>query len=729
MSSMPMMPGSDILFEIAARATVLLTVALVLAWLARRRCAGVRHMLWTMAFALLVALPLLKLFAPAWEVSLLPAGGPPIEPPTIVAPAPGASTESISLPAANPPSPGARPAATPPMEAPAAGWMIPFPLLLWGLGCTVSLISLAVGRARFRALIRLAQPVRDPVWLRQVDAIRERVGLRSGVRLYLTERAGPPMTGGLWRPAVLLPASAVNWAVGRRRAVLMHEIIHVRRRDTLRQLLIRAALAIYWFHPLAWLASRLAASAREEACDEEVLARGTRASEYAGHLLAASAGVSPGPSVLSLPLVRHSRSQLERRILSVLNPRRPRRSAAATAVLFATIGCVGVSTAVTHPVRDSSQEEQFVGLLPADQTLDGRTFGKIISVRELSDGRILLSDMGERERYLYLADPRTDEVRSLGRIGDGPGEFRYPGFLYPLGPDSTLFTDQYTHRAFLVADGDHPETLDAGTLLIARLGAEPPWGADRFGRVLGVEGFGHPGDRLLMSRVEADSSRILLTTGNVMDWEPGSQETIATVGAQGRFGESRQLRFGQWYYTSPLATEGQAWLFWDGWVAVAHPDPYRVDWRRPDGGWVRGAPLPFDRVPATDWQKCFAATGDRDRDACDSPGLAMYVDLPSPDHIPPFVMARHDRTTPGGIAVQPAPSGMLLIQRTLMADAPGRRYDVIDRTGSLRGTIRLPENRTIVGSGSSSLYVATKHYPDGVTLSRHPWPDHYGARQ
>ncbi len=64
-----------------------------------------------------------------------------------------------------------------------------------------------------------------------------------------------------------------------------------------------------------------------------------------------------------------------------------------------------------------------------------------------------------------------------------------------------------------------------------------------------------------------------------------------------------------------------------------------------------------------------------------------------------------------------------------MADAPGRRYDVIDRTGSLRGTIRLPENLTIVGSGSSSVYVVTKDDPDGLTLSRHPWPDHYGARQ
>ena len=725
---MSMMPGSDSLLEVAARATVLLSVALVLAWLARRRPAGVRHLLWTMTFALLVALPVLNLFGPAWEVSIMPAasGSPLFEPPAIVAPAPGASAESISMPAPSPRSLGARSAATPPAEAPSSRQRISLPLLLWGLGCAGSLATLVVGRVRFGRLVRLAYPVRDPVWLREVDAIRERVALRGGVRLYLTERANTPMTGGLWRPAVLLPASAVNWSLGRLRAVLMHEIIHVRRRDTLRQLLIRVALAMYWFHPFAWLASRLAASAREEACDEEVLARGTRASEYAGHLLSVSSGMSPGPAVLSLPLVRHSRSQLERRIVSVLNPRRPRRSAATTAVLLTAIGGAGISAAGTHPIRDSSEDEPIVGLSPAEGTLDGRKFGRIRSVRELADGRVLVSDLVKRR--LYVADFGSDEVRSLGRIGDGPGEFRSAGFLYPLGPDSTLFTDQSTHRAFLVVGDGHPETLDATTSLIARLSTEPPWGADRFGRVLGVEGFGYSGD-WLPSRVEADSLRILLTTGNVIDWEPGKHEPIAEFGGQGRFGGWRQVQFGRVYYTSPLATEGQAWLFWDGWVAVAHPDPYRVDWRRPDGEWVRGAALPFDRVPATDWQKCFSATGDRNRDACDSPGLAKYVELPSPDHVPPFVMARHDRTTPGGIAVQPAPNGMLLIQRTLMADAPGRRYDVIDRTASLRGTIRLPENRTIVGSGSSSVYVVTADSDDDLTLTRHPWPDHYGARQ
>ena len=79
----------------------------------------------------------------------------------------------------------------------------------------------------------------------------------------------------------------------------MHEMIHVRRRDVLRQLMARFVLALYWFHPLSWVAARLAAIASEEACDQEVLTLGTRPSVYAGHLLALAGTTSTYRSVLT----------------------------------------------------------------------------------------------------------------------------------------------------------------------------------------------------------------------------------------------------------------------------------------------------------------------------------------------------------------------------------------------------------------------------------------------
>ena len=172
---------------------------------------------------------------------------------------------------------------------------------------------------------------------------------------------------------------------------------------------------------------------------------------------------------------------------------------------------------------------------------------------------------------------------------------------------------------------------------------------------------------------------------------------------------------------SPLASEGQAWLFADGWVALAHPNPYRVDWLRPGGEWLRGALLSVAPAAATREEQCLAITR-RSEGECDPD---LYAGWPS--RVPPFSMVVDQGwNTPGGTALQPGPHGQLLIRRTPTTAAPGTRYDVVDRTGTLRGAIRMPEGATIVGFGLQSLYVVQKDEMDLLTLSRHQWPAELG---
>ena len=295
-----LLPDSLNMLGLVVRATILLSAALALAWLVRKGPAGIRHLLWTMTFALLLGLPAFGLLGPSWELSILPShSSVPQQLPSEAAPVDGASNEFISLPAPDPPLSDAGSTAVPVGEPLSPSRSIPFPLLLWGVGCAAALASLAVGWLRFARLVRVAQPLRDPIRLRQAEAVRQRLGIRSDVRLFLSPAATTPMTGGLWKPVVLLPGSAAGWSPERWRAVLTHEMIHVCRRDVLRQLMARAVLSLYWFHPLSWVAARFAAIASEEACDEEVLALGTRPSEYATHLLSLAGGMSAHQPVLS----------------------------------------------------------------------------------------------------------------------------------------------------------------------------------------------------------------------------------------------------------------------------------------------------------------------------------------------------------------------------------------------------------------------------------------------
>ena len=288
---------------LVARATLVLSLALAVAWLARRGSARTLHMLWTTTFVLLLALPALSLLGPSWALPILPArdAGAGLsalaeatgevsaaETPREMAGSPVLSGPAREIEGSNA-EPGSFNVDPSTRQSRASAFSVPpspaaIAFLIWALGSTAALISLAVGALRFRRLVRRASPLGDPAWVRQTDTIRRRLGVRAEVRLLSGENVPTPMTGGLWNPVILLPSAAENWTPDRRAVVLAHELVHVRRRDAFRQVVGRAVVAFYWFHPLSWLASRFATVASERSCDEEVLALGARPSEYARHL-------------------------------------------------------------------------------------------------------------------------------------------------------------------------------------------------------------------------------------------------------------------------------------------------------------------------------------------------------------------------------------------------------------------------------------------------------------
>jgi BlaR1 peptidase M56 len=113
-----------------------------------------------------------------------------------------------------------------------------------------------VGRIALRRWARGAGPIVGDEWITLLDDLSTRLGLTRRVTLLRHDRAAMPMTWGWIRPAILLPAEALSWSIDRRHDVLLHELAHVRRLDCLTQMIARVACAVYWFHPLAWVAER-----------------------------------------------------------------------------------------------------------------------------------------------------------------------------------------------------------------------------------------------------------------------------------------------------------------------------------------------------------------------------------------------------------------------------------------------------------------------------------------
>lgn len=213
---------------------------------------------------------------------------------------------------------------------------------VWSLGFIFILGRLLMGMLWIRWMSRKAQPVTDVYWVTLCSDICERFQISRPVRLWKGTNATTPMTWGVFRPVVLLPEESKDWSEEKCRVVLMHELAHVKRKDTLTQMIAQVACALFWFNPLVWVAAYKLRVEREHACDDQVLQLGTLASDYAGHLLdiARSLRSAKVASLATIAMAR--RSQLEGRLLAILDPKLNRRALSPMVIGFIAIVMVVV---------------------------------------------------------------------------------------------------------------------------------------------------------------------------------------------------------------------------------------------------------------------------------------------------------------------------------------------------------------------------------------------------
>lgn len=105
-----------------------------------------------------------------------------------------------------------------------------------------------------------------------VSYIRFIRGLIGGMRLqknvYLAERIRAPFTLGLFSPKIYLPLSLPEEYY---EYIILHEQVHISRKDVWMKYLAIGFLGLFWFQPLLWFAFRLVMNDMEEACDETVI--------------------------------------------------------------------------------------------------------------------------------------------------------------------------------------------------------------------------------------------------------------------------------------------------------------------------------------------------------------------------------------------------------------------------------------------------------------------------
>lgn len=330
------------LLEVSLRGSLLIVIAWAATRLLHRGSAAIRHLIWASALGGMLLIPLLGAIVPSVRLSVLPTL------PTLAPTPPSPPTQpfaTVRAPSSIPIAPEIAPtdvssrqntrAATAPAPSLSTTQLLP---LLWAIGAVLLLLRLVLGMVRVAVWTRRARSIDDGGWLTLVHRLASELRITRPITLLRSDRACVPMTWGIVYPTVLLPADADEWTAERRTIVLLHELAHVKRLDAFTQIVVQIAVSAFWFNPLVWLAARHMRTEREHACDDFVLQGGARASDYAQDLLqiARSLGDSSAPAAAALAMAR--RSEIEGRLLAILDPKTNRRHVSRIRLVVASAG-------------------------------------------------------------------------------------------------------------------------------------------------------------------------------------------------------------------------------------------------------------------------------------------------------------------------------------------------------------------------------------------------------
>lgn len=213
--------------------------------------------------------------------------------------------------------------------------------------------------------------------------------------VYLVQNLRTPFAMGILRPRIYLPKDP---AAGRP-CILLHEKMHIRRRDPLLKSIACLALGLHWFNPLVWLAFFMLERDMERACDEAVLDEtgyGMK-KEYAEALLSVSVAQE---GIRGIPLA-FGEGKIKDRIRHVLRYRKP--TAAARVALLLIVGAASLGL-IVNLKKDTASEE-----IPAwlERAWEWRTpyAGNASAVGNITDAWYTMADASKDGIALFTDSP------------------------------------------------------------------------------------------------------------------------------------------------------------------------------------------------------------------------------------------------------------------------------------------------------------------------------------
>jgi len=335
-------------------------------------------------------------------------------------------------------------------------------------------------------------------------------------------------------------------------------------------------------------------------------------------------------------------------------------------------------------------------------------FSQIRGVRELSDGRVLITDWIEER--LVITDRGFRTVTGLGRTGAGPQEFRLPASLLPMAADSTLLSDVGNARFIVVT----PEGRFARIIATERPGLGSTAGVDAQGRLY----FAMPVWARGASALPEDSVE-------VFRYDPRTSRTERLTVVKGTTPPAhRGPRLTPGFSMVALAAQDVWRVLATGELVVVRAGEYRVE--RVTAAGTRSGPSyryqtaavrPADKTAFVREFVSRSPTSGRGPDG----GMGHTPQMSEAE------IARMVETNEFAVTLPPfdravlGPDGELWVQRGRHVGAPSI-WDRFDATGQRIGQFTLPDGRAVVALGLRHAYVAATDADGLQSLERYLRP-------
>src|SRR6187402_1232343 len=234
-------------------------------------------------------------------------------------------------------------------------------------------------------------------------------------------------------------------------------------------------------------------------------------------------------------------------------------------------------------------------------------FTQVTGVRELKDGRIIVID--PRDKTVQALDLKAGTAVKLGREGSGPGEYGMPFRLLPLPNDTSAVVDMLNNRMLLInpdakvggfvdlnvpAPAGRGDGRGGGMMMI---GGQMPTSSDAKGRMY-MQGM--PFRMTETGPVTADSVPMVRwdrASGkrDTLAWQRVAQGSTQVSSRGGRGNMSFRVGAGAPFTGADIMAVAP-----DGRVAIAHHDPYSVDFVNEAGQRTRGQPIKYDKIKVSE---------------------------------------------------------------------------------------------------------------------------------